>query len=82
MKKIIGIYTYNKGIERIKFLNTLNFDKIYKLEGPFTVHDDEYIKPPLLINTQFNKINPDINLPIIKSPTNYKDPFDDTFNKF
>ena len=37
-KKIIGIYDYEEGMNKITLLQAINLDKKYNLEGPFKVN--------------------------------------------
>jgi len=71
IKKILGIYDYEKGIEQIKILQNINLEKIYTLEGPFMLQTNNHLIYP---NIPF--ITPKPHFPIIKSPNIFPDPFD------
>jgi len=79
-KTILGIFTYNAGMRKIQLLQSLHSDKKYILKGPFKVQRDNLssLSPSPFPNPfpNFPNIQPFPDFPVRKSPTNYKDPWD------
>ena len=73
-KKILGIYDYDEGMNKITLLQTINLDKKYNLEGPFQVNKKKINLSNIPILPR--PILPRPLMPIIRPPSYVEDPND------